>query len=162
MRFTRALRSLVVEPRMPLAACVGVRGRCHSVLPGPVLAAAMCAGLLAGCCDPEFAGHGYTMGDTAHAGPLFGSSLKIPLPGQALLAAQSAPNCEYNASRGDNGPGQRQKSQSDIDEAYRVKLEHERECYREAEMRARQRLQHLQTSIGKTINAVNRREQGGR
>jgi hypothetical protein len=38
--------------------------------------------------------------------------------------------------------------------ALRIKLEYERECYRQAELRARGRLDQLQRSVGTTIKAV--------
>ena len=46
--------------------------------------------------------------------------------------------------------------------ALRIKLEYERECYRQAEMRVRERLHQLQSSIGETVKSVNRTEQPSR
>jgi hypothetical protein len=46
--------------------------------------------------------------------------------------------------------------------ALRIKLEYERECYRQAEMRVRERLHQLQSSIGETVKSVNRTEQPAR
>jgi hypothetical protein len=46
--------------------------------------------------------------------------------------------------------------------ALRIKLEYERECYRQAEMRVRQRLHQLQSSVGETVKSVNRTEQPSR
>ena len=46
--------------------------------------------------------------------------------------------------------------------ARRIKLEYERECYRQAEVRARNRLHQLQDSVGATIKAVNRIDQQSR
>jgi hypothetical protein len=46
--------------------------------------------------------------------------------------------------------------------ALRIKLEYERECYRQAEMRVRQRLHLLQSSVGETVKSVNRTEQPSR
>jgi hypothetical protein len=46
--------------------------------------------------------------------------------------------------------------------ALRVKLEYERECYRQAEARVRDRLRQLQGSVGETIKAINRAEPQGR
>jgi uncharacterized protein (UPF0548 family) len=42
--------------------------------------------------------------------------------------------------------------------AMRIKLEYERECYRQAEERVRARLQELQGSVKETIKSVNHGE----
>ncbi len=44
------------------------------------------------------------------------------------------------------------------DLALRIKLDYERECYRQAEKRVRERLQLLQASANTTIKAINRAE----
>ena len=64
----------------------------------------------------------------------------IPLPAAALLSPQPEPSCEVETT-GDN-----------VDE--RQKLDYEQQCYRHAEIIARDRLQLLQDSIDKTINAI--------
>jgi hypothetical protein len=43
--------------------------------------------------------------------------------------------------------------------AVRIKLEYERECYRQAEIRVRDRLRQLQGSVSETIKSINRVEQ---
>jgi hypothetical protein len=48
------------------------------------------------------------------------------------------------------------------DLALRIKLQYERECYRQAEMRVRDRLRQLQSSVSETIKSVNRTEQPSR
>jgi hypothetical protein len=43
--------------------------------------------------------------------------------------------------------------------AVRIKLEYERECYRQAEIRVRDRLGQLQGSVSETIKSIHRTEQ---
>ena len=64
----------------------------------------------------------------------------IPLPAATLLSPQPEPSCEVETT-GDN-----------VDE--RQKLDYEQQCYHHAEIIARDRLQLLQDSIDKTINAI--------
>jgi hypothetical protein len=40
--------------------------------------------------------------------------------------------------------------------ALRIKLEYERECYRQAEIRVRDRLRQLQGSVSESIKSINR------
>jgi hypothetical protein len=70
-----------------------------------------------------------------------------PLPAAPLLSPQPEPSCDLET------PG------SSGDE--RQKLDYERQCYRHAEMIVRSRLQLLQDSVDKTIDAVKRSERGG-
>jgi hypothetical protein len=81
------------------------------------------------------------------AGPRARAS--IPLPAQALLASPPEFECEKTTPTG---------AQTDPDAALRAKLDHERQCYRHAEMILRDRLLGLQASVGETIKAVNRGE----
>jgi hypothetical protein len=81
------------------------------------------------------------------AGPRARAS--IPLPAQALLAFPPEFECEKTTPTG---------AQTDPDAALRAKLDHERQCYRHAEMILRDRLLGLQASVGETIKAVNRGE----
>jgi hypothetical protein len=67
---------------------------------------------------------------------------RIPLPDSALLTPPQKPVCEFRESN----PNVRQK------------LEYERECYRQSEIILRVRLQKLQRSIKRTINAVKTNE----
>ena len=69
-----------------------------------------------------------------------------PLPA-ALLSPQPEPSCELETTG------------SNADE--RQKLDYERQCYRHAEMIVRSRLQLLQDSVDKTIDAIKRSERGG-
>jgi hypothetical protein len=93
----------------------------------------------------------------------------IPLPPAALLAPASPPNCGVKTSHiggrdtrvASSDPQQRLTVAQNEDSAalsQRVKLEHERDCYQSAEMRVRERLGHLQTSVRRTITAVRRAE----
>jgi hypothetical protein len=75
------------------------------------------------------------------------SRTPIPLPAAPLLSPQPEPSCEFETT------------ESNADE--RQKVEYERQCYRHAEMIVRSRLQLLQDSVDKTINAVQRGERSG-
>jgi hypothetical protein len=81
------------------------------------------------------------------AGPRARAS--IPLPAQALLASPPEFECEKTTPT---------DAQTDPDAALRAKLDHERQCYRHAEMILRDRLLGLQASVEETIKAVNRGE----
>jgi hypothetical protein len=96
----------------------------------PVLAAVLGAQALAGCA----------------AVPARPAAAAIPLPSRALLAAPPPPDCEFpRIGLGD--------TVLDGDEPRR-KLEHERQCYRRAEMKMRARLRRLQTSVAATVKAI--------
>jgi len=68
----------------------------------------------------------------------------IALPDQALPEF----NCEFKAAGVDDA------------RAAQAKLDYELQCYQHAEMIVRDRLQRLQASVGETIKAVDRSEQG--
>jgi hypothetical protein len=70
------------------------------------------------------------------------SRIPIPLPAASLLSPQPEPSCEITDTNADE----------------RQKLDYERQCYRQAEMIVRSRLQLLQESVDKTISAVKRSE----
>ncbi|HEY7300518.1 MAG TPA: hypothetical protein VH684_21690 [Xanthobacteraceae bacterium] len=65
--------------------------------------------------------------------------MAVPLPRLDLLNPVQEPHCEFPATE-------------TADE--RQKLDYERQCYRQAEIIARTRLQLLQTSIEKTVKAI--------
>jgi len=69
----------------------------------------------------------------------------ILLPEASLLSPQPEPICETTDTNADE----------------RQKLDYERQCYRHAEMIARDRLQLLQKSVDATIDAIRRGERGG-
>ena len=73
------------------------------------------------------------------------TELRVRRPDPALLAPQPAPNCEFN--RVDVGT-------VDPDEWARLKTEYERQCYRDAEKAARDRLVQLQASSTCEIERV--------
>lgn len=91
----------------------------------------VCAMTLAGC---DYAGRDLKLSHT------------VPLPNRALLKPQPEPNCE------------RETVELKTEELR--KLDYERQCYRHAEMIARDRLDLLQGSVAKTIKAIQRRERG--
>ena len=66
--------------------------------------------------------------------------------------ARAAPSSgDSTAAAGAPPPG---TGDADASLALRIKLEYERECYRQAELRARNRLHRLQASVGATVKAV--------
>ena len=73
---------------------------------------------------------------------------KIRRPDPALLSAQPAPDCEFKRS---------DLKTVDPDEWARLKIEYERQCYRDAETAARERLTLLQTSSTCEIEPVRKR-----
>ena len=121
--------------------------------------------------------------DDDFARPRPRSQSRVPLPKAALLAPQAAPDCgETRTADASPAAGQSKRMASaatpepasaatvppspDADRnaelALRIKLEYERECYRQAEMRVRERLHQLQSSVGETVKSVNRTEQPSR
>ena len=73
----------------------------------------------------------------AHAEPRKFTELRVRRPDPELLAPQPAPNCEF---------GRADVKAVDPDEWARLKAEYERQCYRDAEKVARERLIQLQAS----------------
>ena len=73
---------------------------------------------------------------------------KIRRPDPALLSPQPAPDCEFKRS---------DLKTVDPDEWARLKIEYERQCYRDAETAARERLTLLQTSSTCEIEPVRKR-----
>jgi hypothetical protein len=73
-----------------------------------------------------------------------GARSAIPLPDRTLLAPPAEFDCEFKTA----GTG--------AEGALRIKLDYERQCYRHAEMIARDRLQRLQIAAGETIKAGQR------
>ena len=72
-----------------------------------------------------------------HAEAPKSTELRVRRPDPELLAAQPAPNCEF---------GRADVKAVDPDEWARLKTEYERQCYRDAEKVARERLIQLQAS----------------
>jgi hypothetical protein len=91
------------------------------------------AAVLAGCASD--------LGKTRVADSRSRASASIPLPSRAQLSPQAAPECDFKATGGATDDRQR--------------LDYERQCYRHAEIIARARLQRLQTSVDRTVKAVN-------
>ena len=151
----------------------------------PVILAAACAILLVGC-TPEYGDYDYAMPHTSAAAARRSASTapKIPLPDRALLTAQGEPDCDSQggqqradkdrprlaagrtegATAGLVVPTLPEGGQADpnADLALRIKLEYERECYRQAEARMRERLKQLQASTTQTVKAVKGADQGAR
>jgi hypothetical protein len=103
---------------------------------------------------------------------------KIPLPDRALLETPAEPDC--GAAQAPRRPGRPESATAtaglatptaaeegaagdgNADLALRIKLEYERECYRQAEARMRDRLKQLQAFTTQTVKAVKGTEQGAR
>jgi hypothetical protein len=64
----------------------------------------------------------------------------IPVPDQSLLTPQPEPDCDFKPV--------------ESDAASHVKLDYERQCYRQAEIIVRTRLQLLQASVGEMLKAA--------
>ena len=118
--------------------------------------------------------------DDDFARPRTRSASRVPLPKAALLAPQAPPDCgeaKTADARPAAGDSKRMASavvrepasaapvppspdaERNAELALRIKLEYERECYRQAEVRVRERLHQLQSSVGETVKSVNRTEQ---
>jgi len=146
------------------------------------LAAAACVLALAGCA-PEYGDYGYAVSDSAIAAPKKPTTRRVPAPSQALLTPERKPDCEADAAIAETAQtapariARRERedasaSASDVsdpqrpvappppaaaaDLALRIKLEYERECYKQAEGRVRARLQRLQAWTAETIKASSR------
>ena len=128
--------------------------------PPPVLAAIVCALLLGGCATQELKVDdvygGYypaNSADSVASKRVAKVKPKAAPPDRALLETPPEPDCGVQKS-----PGRPQTASAatqsipdsagdpNADLALRIKLEYERECYRQAEARTRDRLKQLQTS----------------
>jgi hypothetical protein len=112
--------------------------------------------------------------------PGFGASprsakLEIPLPERALLQPKVEPGCELKAEGGEPSvqsggqpPAPTSEANRRLDQVasnaalgLRMRLEYERDCFRRAEIQARDQLHRLQAAVGKTIKTVKRIERNG-
>ena len=144
---------------------------------------AVIAAVLGGCAQDFDEDYGvYYSGDPATprrtAAKIKPKIPQIPLPDRALLEAPAEPDC--GAAQGPRRPGRPESAtataglatpaaaeegaanDANADLALRIKLEYERECYRQAEARMRDRLKQLQASTTQTVKAVKGTEQGAR
>ena len=126
MRTSLALRRAAAGHRVSLSRLLARRGCAGKS--APILAAV--AGVLAAAgCTP------------------------IPIPDTALLERQPAPKCDARV----NAKARQQAGASADtggDAASQAKLDYERQCYRHAELIARNRLNKLQASVQQTVKAV--------
>ena len=80
---------------------------------------------------------------------------------EALLAPPAKPECEAKAAQGgaqaaaEAADGVPAKEDANAALALRIKLEYERECYRQAESRVRRQLQALQQAARESSKALN-------
>jgi hypothetical protein len=152
MRRCLTLPIAVAAPRKsPLAVQVRVRARWALVA---------CALSLAGCAQ-AYSDYTESVPDRPAVGPRRLVAKKaIPVPNQALLAAPGKPDCEAGgqqlASAAVVPPSPPSEKNADL--ALRIKLEYERECYRQAESRVREQLRKLQASASETVKAVKQLE----
>ena len=125
---------------------------------------ALCALSLAGCA-PVYGDYSEIATDGPRSGPRRQAAKKsarasIPLPNQTLLAVPAKPDCEAGgqqlASTAAVPPSPPSEKNADL--ALRIKLEYERECYRQAEIRVREQLRKLQASASDTVRAVKQLE----
>jgi hypothetical protein len=80
---------------------------------------------------------------------------RLPVPNPALLKPPRPPNCEGKpASSGGDSP----YYAGDDVAALRAKLEADKECYRKAEMRTRERLKKLQAATAEMVRGLQRLE----
>ena|SRR5215475_4115880 len=127
-----------------ILSCLRRRGRTR--LSVRVLAVASFAVVLAGCNQHA---RGPTVSGTLNTDSSVksGSRTSVPLPDKALLGHLPEPDCKLKAN------------EADTDE--RQKLDYERQCYRHAEIIARNRLQLLQGSVDKTIRVLKEGKRSG-
>ena len=147
-----------------------------------VLAITLVMAALSGCA-PMYHDAGYAEAADAGVRSRTRSKPRMPLPKAALLAPQAPPDCgeAMTADPTAAAADPRRMASTTVAEpasaavvppsprvdpnatlALRIKLEYERECYRQAEARVRARLQELQGSVKETIKSVNRADQQGR
>lgn len=142
----------------------------------PLVAAAL---LIQAGCASDHVDYGYAATPASVSVAKKPSTKRVPSPDQALLAPQRKPDCESGAAviESAQAPGTRvarrdgeqpASSTSDaqstaattpdtgVDMALRIKLEYERECYKQAEIRVRENLRRLQAWTTETIKASNR------
>jgi hypothetical protein len=116
-----------------------------------LLAAGMSAALFSGCAA-----------DHSHGDAVRSAGVRVPRPAQALLVPPKEPVCTSSGSGSSTETKQLQRdpgnAQSPADAALsqRVRLEFERNCFQQAEKRARTQLLRLQGAVGKTIRSLDR------
>jgi hypothetical protein len=164
-----------------------VRSVSQRIRTGCFLCLAACAAFLAGC-TPEYNDAVYGTDSTA-ATRSARARPKIAVPDRALLVAPAEPDCgtataqqvsdrdrtrvarygsETTPADGADertaaaGTSESARVDPNADLALRIKLEYERECFRQAEMRVRDRLKQLQTSTAQTIKTIKSAEQSVR
>jgi hypothetical protein len=145
-----------------LPACIAARRPAAGVQArgGAQCAVIVCALLLAGCAQ-AYSDYTESVSDSPAASPRRHVAKKaIPLPNQALLAVPGRPDCEASGQQLASAAvvPSSPPSEKNADLALRIKLEYERECYRQAESRVREQLRRLQASASETIKAVKQLE----
>jgi hypothetical protein len=141
-----------------LPACIAARRPAAGVQArgGAQCAVIVCALLLAGCAQ-AYSDYTESISDDRPASSRRHAAKKtIPLPNQALLTPPSKPDCEAAGQQlaSTGAPTAIAPPQANTDLALRIKLEYERECYRQAEARVREQLRKLQVSASETAKAV--------
>jgi hypothetical protein len=153
MRTSLALPTTVAAPRKnPFP---GMRARALARC-----AIVACALSLAGCAQ-AYSDYNESVSDGPATSPRRHVAKKaIPLPSQALLAVPGKPDCEASGQQLASAAivPSSPPSEKNADLALRIKLEYERECYRQAETRVREQLRKLQASASETVKAVKQLE----
>jgi hypothetical protein len=133
----------------------GCRSHRHAWLLTPALTVGLCTVMLAGCDRPD---RGFVLPSTdtysskvqrssnavrrSSSSTARPSRIPIQVPERALLEPRPEPQCQFEGTDGS------------VDE--RWKLDYERQCYRQAEMIVRYRLELLQNAVHKMIEQTER------
>ena len=142
------------------------------------LAGALCGPLLVGCAGMcgEYddgrsdrrhgqASHGQAGNGQAgngQAGRALAGGFRT-LADQARLAPPPKADCEAEAAEAEKKAAQEPAGQdANAELALRIRLEYERECYRQAELRVRKQLQALQSAAREAVKAAGEAEQAQR
>jgi hypothetical protein len=118
--------------------------------PPPVLAALACAVMLGGCgqglkIDEVYGGY-YPPNSANSVAPKRVAQVKPkpPATARALLKTPSEPDCGVQKGRPESADSASTDPNAEL--ATRIRLEYERECYRQAEARMRDRVKQLQSA----------------
>jgi hypothetical protein len=126
------------------------------------LAGAVCGPLLVGCagmCDEYDDGRSDPR--RGRAGRSLAGAFRT-LADQARLAPPPKAECEAEAAEAEKKAVQAPEHDANAELALRIRLEYERECYRQAELRVRKQLQVLQAAAREAVKAAGESEQAQR
>jgi hypothetical protein len=142
--------------RSVLVSAVGsIAARSAQILRSPLLVVGVSAFLFSACAA-----------ETSKESGVRPVRAHISRPAPSLLTPPTEPACSPSASgsRAETRPPQHEagseKSDADASLSQRVRLEFERNCFRQAELRTRTQLLELQAAVGKTIRSIDRMKPG--